>query len=248
MRLQGKTAVITGAGRGIGRAIALELAREGANIVLAAPELNEIEKVAEEVRGLGVGALPVQVDIQYKAQVEAMAKAALDEFGSVEFLVNNGGVAIHNAIVDIKEEDWDFVMRVNLKGTFLCTQAFFKHMCDNRRGHIINIVSRAGKVGSAKFGGYVSSKFGALGFTQVTDAEGQPFNVKATAVLPGAVATQQRAENHEDGEAILLLPEDVAEYVAFVATRPDRVYIAEASPVSQFTKPVKMPSNLKGGI
>lgn len=96
-------------------------------------------------------------------------------------------------------------------------------MCDNKRGHIINIVSRAGKVSSAKFGGYVASKFGALGFTQVAHAEGQPYNVKATAILPGAVATQQRADNHEDGDAVLLLPEDVAEYVAFVATRPDRV-------------------------
>jgi 3-oxoacyl-[acyl-carrier protein] reductase len=229
MKLKGKTAVITGAGRGIGRATALELAKEGASIVLAAPEVNEIESVAVEVRALGRAALAVQTDIQHKAQIEALAKAAIDRFGSVEILVNNGGVAIHNSIPNIKEEDWDWMMRINLKGTFLCTQAFFQHMCDRREGHIVNIVSRAGKKGSAKFGAYVASKFGALGFTEVTDAEGLRFNVKATAICPGAAATQQRAENHDDDQSILLLPEDVAEYVAFVVTRPKRVYIAEAS-------------------
>lgn len=158
------------------------------------------------------------------------------------------GVAVHNAIPDIKEEDWDFTMSVNLKGTFLCTQAFFQHMCDRQQGHIINIVSRAGKVASAKFGAYAASKFGALGFTQTTDAEGLPFNVKATAICPGAVDTQQRSENHVDDHSKLLLPEDVADYVAFILTRPNRVYIAEASPISQFMKPVPNALNLKPGI
>jgi 3-oxoacyl-[acyl-carrier protein] reductase len=248
MKLQGKTAVITGAGRGIGRATALELAKEGANIVLAAPEANEIEAVAAEVRALGKAALAVQTDIQYKAQNEALAKAAIDRFGSVEIPVNNGGVAIHNAIPQIKEEDWDWMMRINLKGTFLCTQAFFQHMCDRQQGHIVNIVSRAGKVAAAKVGAYAASKFGALGFTQTTDAEGLPFNVKATAVCPGAVATQQRAENHDDDQSMLLQPQDVAEYVVFIVTRPKRVYIGEVSIVSQFMKPTLNPSNLKPGI
>lgn len=248
MKLKGKTAVITGAGRGIGRAIAHELAKEGANIVLAAPELDQIEAVASEIRALGREALAVQTDIQYKSQIEAMAKAAFDRFGSVEILVNNGGVAIHNAIPNIKEEDWDWMMAINLKGTFLCTQAFFQHMCDRRQGHIVNIVSRAGKNGSAKFGAYAASKFGALGFTQTTDAEGIPYNVKATSILPGAVSTQQRAENHEDDQSKLLLPQDVAEYVAFVVTRPDRVYVVEATLTSQFMKPQPGTSNLKPGI
>lgn len=248
MKLEGKTAVITGAGRGIGRATALELAKAGANIVLAAPERDQIEAVAAEIRELGRAALPVQTDIQYKSQIEAMAKAAFDQFGSVEILVNNGGVAIHNAIPNIKEEDWDWMMAINLKGTFLCTQAFFQHMCDRRQGHIVNIVSRAGKVASAKFGAYAASKFGALGFTQTTDAEGIPYNVKATALCPGAVATQQRAENHDDDQSMLLQPEDIAEYVAFIVTRADRVSIAEASPVSQFMKPMPNPNNLKAGI
>ncbi|WP_086643861.1 SDR family oxidoreductase [Acetobacter sp. DsW_063] len=248
MRLEGKTAVITGAGRGIGRATALELAKEGANIVLAAPELDQIESVAAEIRALGRQALPVQTDIQYKTQIEAMAKAAIERFGSVEILVNNGGVAIHNAIPNIKEKDWDWMMAINLRGTFLCTQAFFQHMCDRKEGHIVNVVSRAGKAGSAKFGAYVASKFGTLGFTQVTDAEGLEFNVKATAVCPGAAATQQRAENHVDDESHLLQPQDIAEYISFIVTRPARVYIDEVSLVPQAMKPKPKPSYLKPGI
>jgi NADP-dependent 3-hydroxy acid dehydrogenase YdfG len=248
MKLEGKTAVIVGAGRGIGRATALALANEGANIVLAAPELDEIEAVAAEIRARGGDVLPVQTDIQYKSQIQDMAKAAFARFDSVEILVNSGGVAIHNAIPNIKEEDWDWMMAINLRGTFLCTQAFFQHMCDRRQGHIVNIVSRAGKIASAKFGAYAASKFGQLGFTQTTDAEGIPFNVKATALCPGAVDTQQRAENHDDDRSKLLLPEDVAEYVAFIVTRPERVYIGEGSLMSEFMKPAPSANNLKQGI
>lgn len=248
MKLAGNTAVITGAGRGIGRATAHALAREGCNIVLAAPEADQIQAVAAEVRGMGAEALPVQTDIGHKSQVAAMAEAAFAKFGAVDILVNNAGVAIHNSIPNIKEEDWDWMMTINLKGTFLCTQAFFQHMCDRRSGHIVNIVSRAGKIGGAKFGAYASSKFGMLGFTQVTDAEGVEFGVKATAVCPGAVDTQQRSENHIDDNSKLLLPEDVAEYVAFIVTRPARVYIGEAVPVPQFMKPMPSGNNLKPGI
>ncbi|WFP65620.1 MULTISPECIES: SDR family oxidoreductase [unclassified Mesorhizobium] len=248
MKLEGKTAVITGAGRGIGRATALALAREGCNIVLAAPEMDQIEAVAAEVRASGPGALAVLTDIQHKSQVTALAQAAFDRFGAVDILVNNAGVAIHNAIPNIREEDWDWMMAINLKGTFLCTQAFFQHMCDRRSGHIVNIVSRAGKVASAKFGAYAASKFGMLGFTQTTDSEGIEFGVKATALCPGAVDTQQRAENHVDDHSKLLQPEDVAEYVAFIVTRPARVYIGEASPVPQFMKAAPAGNYLKPGI
>jgi 3-oxoacyl-[acyl-carrier protein] reductase len=248
MKLEGKTAVITGAGRGIGRATAHALAREGANIVLAALEVDQIEAVAAEVRAIGREALAVPTDIQHKSQVTALAKAAFDRFGAVDILVNSAGVAIHNAIPNIKEEDWDWMMAINLKGTFLCTQAFFQHMCDRKSGHIVNIVSRAGKVASAKFGAYAASKFGMIGLTQTTDAEGIQFGVKATAVCPGAADTQQRAEMHVDDHSKLLHPEDVADYVAFIVTRPARVYIGEVSLVPQLMKPLPSGNYLKPGI
>ena len=217
-------------------------------MVLAAIELDQVEAVATEVRALGSKALAVQTDIQHKSQVQALAKAAFETFGSVDILVNNAGVAIHNPIPKIKEEDWDWMMAINLKGTFLCTQAFFEHMCERRTGHIINIVSRAGKVASAKFGAYAASKFGMLGLTQTTDAEGIEFGVKATAVCPGAVDTQQRAENHVDNRETLLQPEDVADYVAFIVTRHPRVYIGEVSPIAQYLKPLPSGGFLKPGI
>jgi NADP-dependent 3-hydroxy acid dehydrogenase YdfG len=248
MKLKGKTAVITGAGRGIGRATAHALAKEGCNVVLAAPEADQIEAVAAEVRAIGPEALAVQTDIGHKSQVTALAEAAFSRFAAVDILVNNAGVAVHNAIPNIKEEDWDWMMTINLKGTFLCTQAFFQHMCDRRSGHIINIVSRAGKVASAKFGAYAASKFGMLGFTQTTDQEGIEFGVKATALCPGAVDTQQRSENHIDDHSKLLQPEDVADYIAFIVTRPARVYIGEASPVPQLMKPLPGSGYLKPGI
>ena len=248
MKLEGKTAVITGAGRGIGRATALALAKEGCNIVLAAIEADQIEFAAAEVRAIGPQALAVLTDIQHKSQVTALAQAAFDRFGAVDILMNNAGVAIHNSIPNIKEEDWDWMMAINLKGTFLCTQAFFQHMCDRRSGHIVNIVSRAGKVASAKFGAYAASKFGMLGFTQTTDQEGIEFGVKATAVCPGAVDTQQRSENHVDDRSTLLQPEDVADYVAFIVTRPARVYIGEVSPIAQALKPLPGGGFLKPGI
>lgn len=250
MKLEGKTAVITGAGRGIGRAIALSLAKEGANIVVAARSVDEIEAVTEEVRASGRQAIAVPVDVRSKAQVEALANAAFDRFGSVEILVNNSGVGVHNAIPEITEADWDLTIDVNLKGTFLCTQAFFEHMCDNGQGHIVNVISRSAKVGLAKLGAYAASKFGALGFTQTTDQEGIAFGVKATAVLPGAVDTKGRADNHDDQDhSALLQPEDVADYVTFILTRPDRVYIAESSIGAQFLKPIPTNSiSLKSGI
>lgn len=248
MKLQGKTAVVTGAGRGIGRATALELAKEGCNVVLAAIELNEVEAVAAEIRAIGPEALAIRTDVQHKSEVDALAKAAFDRFGAVDILVNNAYVAIHNTIPNIKEADWDWMMAINLKGTFLCTQAFFQHMCDRRHGHIINVVSRAGKVASAKFGAYAASKFGMLGFTQTTDQEGIEFGVKATAVCPGAVDTQQRSDNHIDDRSQLLQPEDVAEYIAFIVTRHDRVYIGEVSPIAQQLKPLPGSGWLKPGI
>ncbi|MCM2444996.1 SDR family oxidoreductase [Rahnella sp. CG8] len=248
MKLKGKTAVITGAGRGIGRATALALAKQGCNIVLAAIEEDQIEAVAAEVRAVGAEALAVKTDIQYKAEVAALAKAAFDRFGTVDFLVNNAGVAIHNSITNTKVEDWDWMMAINLRGTFLCTQAFFQHMCDRRSGHIINVVSRAGKQASAKFGAYAASKFGMLGLTQTTDSEGVEFGVKATAVCPGAADTQQRAENHDDDRSTLLQPEDIAEYIEFIVTRPYRVFIDEVSLISQIRKPRPSGMDLKPGI
>ena len=155
MKLKDQTAIITGAGRGIGRATALAFASNGANLLLVAKTTAEIEAVAEECRAMGVNAIAVATDVTKKTQVDAMAAAAFERFGKVDILVNNAGVAIHNPIPEIREEDFDLNYLVNTKGVFLCTQAVFSRMCDQGRGHIVNVASMAGKRGNPKFGGRI---------------------------------------------------------------------------------------------
>ena len=224
MKLDGQTAIVTGAGRGIGRATALAFAREGASVVLAARSVSEIETVADEIRGAGGESLPVPTDVSNKSEVDAMVKQALDRFGKVDLLVNNAGVAIHNPIPLIREEDWDLNIAVNLKAVFLCTQAVFGHMCEQGHGHIVNVSSLAGKHPGARYGAYATAKFGVTGFTGVTNAEGGRYGVKATLVQPGPVDTKMRRDNHEDDLSKLAQPEDVADLILLAAKQSPQIH------------------------
>ena len=228
MKLENRVAIITGGGRGIGRATALAFAAAGADIVLAARTIGEISAVAEEVRALGRRALAIPTDVQHKAAVDAMVTQALDTFGKVDILVNNAGVAIHNPIPKIREEDWDVTMAVNLKGVFLCTQAVFELMCEQQSGHIVNVSSVSGKYGHVNGGAYCASKFAVVGFTETTNNEGRPHGVKASVVCPGPVDTKMRRDNHPDDVIEhLTLPEDVAALILFLVTQPPRAHTLE---------------------
>jgi len=228
MRLEDQVVLITGAGRGIGRATALAFAREGASVVLAAKTASEIDSVSEEVQALGVQAVAVPTDVTDRLQVEALAEMALARFGQIDVLINNAGVAIHNPISRIREEDWDLNIAVNLKGVFLCTQAVFQHMCDRGTGHIINVASTSGTRGHVRGGAYCASKFGVVGFTEVTAAEGRPHGVKASVVCPGPTDTRMRRENHPDDDLeALSLPEDIAEAILFLACQSSKAHTVE---------------------
>lgn len=228
MKLENRVAIITGGGRGIGRATALAFAAEGADIVLAARTDGEISAVAEEVRALGKRALAIPTDVQHKAAVDAMVAQTLDTFGKVDILVNNAGVAIHNPISKIREEDWDVTMAVNLKGVFLCTQAVFGLMCEQQSGHIVNVSSVSGKHGHVNGGAYCASKFAVVGFTETTNNEGRTHGVKASVVCPGPVDTKMRRDNHPDDVIEhLTLPEDVAALILFLVTQPPRAHTLE---------------------
>ena len=228
MKLEDRVAIITGGGRGIGRATALAFAAEGADIVLAARTDGEISAVAEEVRALGKRALAIPTDVQHKAAVDAMVAQTLDTFGKVDILVNNAGVAIHNPIPKIREEDWDVTMAVNLKGVFLCTQAVFGLMCEQQSGHIVNVSSVSGKHGHVNGGAYCASKFAVVGFTETTNNEGRAHGVKASVVCPGPVDTKMRRDNHPDDVIEhLTLPEDVAALILFLVTQPPRAHTLE---------------------
>ena len=228
MKLEDRVAIITGGGRGIGRATALAFAAEGADIVLAARTDGEISAVAEKVRTLGRRALAIPTDVQHKAAVDAMVAQTLDTFGKVDILVNNAGVAIHNPISKIREEDWDVTMAVNLKGVFLCTQAVFGLMCEQQSGHIVNVSSVSGKHGHVNGGAYCASKFAVVGFTETTNNEGRAHGVKASVVCPGPVDTKMRRDNHPDDVIEhLTLPEDVAALILFLVTQPPRAHTLE---------------------
>jgi len=228
MKLENRVVIITGGGRGIGRATALAFAAAGADIVLAARTIGEISAVAEEVQALGRRALAIPTDVQHKAAVDAMVTQTLDTFGKVDILVNNAGVAIHNPIPKIREEDWDVTMAVNLKGVFLCTQAVFGLMCEQQSGHIVNVSSVSGKHGHVNGGAYCASKFAVVGFTETTNNEGRPHGVKASVVCPGPVDTKMRRDNHPDDVIEhLTLPEDVAALILFLVTQPPRAHTLE---------------------
>ena len=228
MKLENQVAIITGGGRGIGRVTALAFAKEGADIVLAARTETEIASVAEEVEPLGRRALAIPTDVQVKSDVDKMMSQTLDTFGKVDILVNNAGVAIHNPISKIREEDWDLTMAVNLKGVFLCTQAVFSHMCEQKYGRIVNVSSVSGKFGHVNGGSYCASKFAVIGFTETTNNEGKRHGVKASVVCPGPVDTKMRRDNHPDDVIEnLTQPEDVADLILFLVSQSPRAHTLE---------------------
>ncbi len=229
MKLKDRIAIITGAGRGIGRATALAFAREGGDIVLASRTESEIKSVASEIEKLGRRALPIKTDVQKKNEVENLVSAAINKFGKVDILVNNAGVAIHNPIHKIREEDWDLTMGVNLKGVFLCTQAVFSLMCEQKHGHIVNVSSVSGKYGHVNGGAYCASKFAVIGLTETTNNEGRQHSVKASVVCPGPVDTKMRRDNHPDDIVEnLTQPEDVADLILFHVTQSPRAHTLES--------------------
>ena len=191
MELKGAVAIITGGARGIGRGIAYELAKQGARIVLA--DLSEVSEdrdiTAADVQTLGGEAIAVDVDVRDWAQVQSMVKNTIDTWGQVDILVNNAGVIRIGPVALFSEDDWDLIMDVNLKGTFLCCKAVVPHMTQRGRGAIINLSSIAGKRGRGFSSAYSASKFGVIGFTQSLAHEVAAAGVTVNAICPGEVDT-----------------------------------------------------------
>ena len=198
--LQGRTALVTGASRGIGRAIALGLARDGADLVL-----NDIERrrdaldaVADEIGALGRTAAALSADVSDRAQVQAMVQAALAQAGPIDIVVNNAGILIPNTVEALLEAEWDAVMDVNAKGTFLVVQALLPHMRARGYGRIVNIASIGGKQGAPEQAHYSASKAAIMGFTRVLAQEVGPFGITANCVCPGIIVTDMGRTNLSD--------------------------------------------------
>jgi 3-oxoacyl-[acyl-carrier protein] reductase len=184
-----RIAVITGASRGIGRSIALALAAKGATIVAVDMDQAATDAVVAELQATGTKALAVVGNVTVPADVERMIDAAMEAFGRVDILVNNAGITRDGLLMRMKDEDWDAVLNVNLKGAFLCTRAAFKVMSKQRYGRIINIASVVGQMGNAGQANYCASKAGLIGLTKSNARELAKRSITVNAVAPGFIAT-----------------------------------------------------------
>ena len=216
MMLPDKIAIVTGASKGIGRAIALRLAKEGANVVIADVDKDEGEKVAQMIREMGRDCLAVKCDVSNVQEVEDMVEKTMQKLGRIDILVNNAGVSSMAAMVELEEKDWDFNMDINAKGQFLCSRAVAKHMIKQKSGKIINNASLAAKRGARFLAHYSASKFAVLGLTYTMAIELAPYNITVNAVCPGIVETDMiRREWKWEGDIRGMTPEEVRdEYLA----------------------------------
>jgi 3-oxoacyl-[acyl-carrier protein] reductase len=228
MKLQDKIAILTGGGRGIGRAIALAFAREGGHVVVTARTTSEIERVKEEIIALDRKALAITMDVSDEQEVNGMVQQVIEEFGTVDILVNNAGVHIRCPVIDLKLADWELTMAVNLRGPFLCTKAVLPTMMKHKSGKIINISSDSGRKGWATGSAYCASKFGLLGFTEAVSEEvADDYGINVNALCVGGVDTimTRKALDYAGYEVDwdkIMQPEDIADVCVFLASDESR--------------------------
>jgi 3-oxoacyl-[acyl-carrier protein] reductase len=231
--LEGQVGVVTGASRGIGRAIALGLAAAGAKVVVNyAQSAQAAEAVVEQIQAAGGQALALQADVAQVDQVERLVAETVEKLGPINILVNNAGITRDTLLLRMKLEDWQAVIDLNLTGVFLCTRAVSKGMLKQRSGRIINIASVAGQMGNPGQANYSAAKAGVIGFTKTVAKELAPRGITVNAVAPGFIATEM-TENLPNAEEILkFIPlgrfgqaEEVAGMVKFLAADPAAAYI-----------------------
>jgi len=240
-KLDGKTALVTGGGRGIGRAIALALAGEGCAVAVASRTQSEVDGVAREIEELGVRGLAVPADISKLGEVEGMVEKIHKAFGHIDILVNNAGIAIFKPLFNLTVEDWDKTMAVNMRGAFLCSQKVAQVMQEQCSGTIITICSSASKKPYPNQMAYVASKHGLLGLSKCLGLELKPYGIKVHAICPGGVDTQLTADARaETDRSNWMQPEDIAHVALMLLTQSDgatidEVYIRryDASPIHQ---------------
>jgi NAD(P)-dependent dehydrogenase (short-subunit alcohol dehydrogenase family) len=190
VRLAGRVAIVTGAAKGLGKAIAFEFLREGATVVLVDRDSSSLDKTQKELDKMyRNNAVAIVTDITKKRQVREMVQKTLKQLKKIDILINNAGIVAKNWVIDLTEEVWNKVMDTNIKSVYLCSQAVLPHMIQRHYGRIVNISSIAGKQGEAAGGAYAASKFGVIGFTQALALEVGKYNILVNAVCPGLVLT-----------------------------------------------------------
>ena len=228
LTLDRRTAVVTGASRGIGRAIALELARRGAKVVVNFLNSEQsANEVIEKIKAEGGNAMALRADVSDITQAQELIKSAIDTFGGIDILVNNAGITRDTLIMTMTEEDWDAVQTTNIKSTFNCSKAAIRHMIRKRYGRIINITSVAGQMGNAGQTNYSASKAGQIGFTKALAREVASRNITVNGIAAGYIDTDIWAKVPEEMREVALnliplgrkgLPEEIAYSVAFLAS------------------------------
>ena len=229
--LKNKNALITGAGKGIGKAIALALAKEGVNLILVARTQEEIDSVAAKVRSLRVKAMAITADVADINSVNAAVEKALAEFGTIDILINNAGIAAFGKFLELEPTDWERIIQVNLMGTYYVTRAVLPNMIERQTGDIINISSTAGLSGNALTSAYSASKFAVLGLTESLMQEVRKHNIRVTALTPSTVATDMAKElKLTDGNPeTVMQAEDMAELIIAQLKLNRRVFIKNSS-------------------
>jgi 3-oxoacyl-[acyl-carrier protein] reductase len=227
LELKDKVALVTGGAQGIGKAVALLLAKNGADIVVSDVNLQKAEETAGEIQSLGRKAMAVKADVSSSEDVERMVQAIMERLGRIDILINNAGIARDKLILRMTEEDWDAVLNVNLKGTFHCTRVVIRHMSKQRYGKIVNIASVVGEMGNAGQANYAASKAGVIGFTKTVAREFAQRGINVNAIAPGYIATPMTDALPEKAKEELQRmipmerlgkPEDVAEAVLFLVS------------------------------
>jgi NAD(P)-dependent dehydrogenase (short-subunit alcohol dehydrogenase family) len=228
MKLEGKTAIVTGAGKGIGRAIAVELASEGADVVINyAHSKAGAEEIAQEIVGLGRKTIVIKADVSQSTEVNSMIETAYQEFGRLDILVNNAGVTIFKDFFEVTERDWEYVHGINLKGTFLCSQSAARKMLEIGSGKIVNIGSVHSRMSLPEFTPYAASKGGIDALTVQMALALAPYKINVNSVAPGLIEVEKIRQDpiyNREHRARQIpwgrvgMPEDISKAVSFLAS------------------------------
>ena len=222
--IENEIAVVTGAGRGIGRAIAIELGKMGAHVVLAARSKSDLEETGVHV---GPRSSVMPTDVRKPDELHRLFEHVGTTLGPVDILVNAAGLGIFGPLAEFKDEDYDTIMDTNLRGIFLTSRFVIPSMLERKRGHIINIASMAGKVGSANRAVYCASKFGVVGFTESLAEEVRQYGIRASVICPGSTDTKFSGPGSGKSRERMLRPEDVAHAVRMIVTQEPNSFISE---------------------
>lgn len=229
--LSGKNALVTGAGKGIGRAVAIALAKEGVNVALLSRTSSDLQAVANEIEDLGVKAVIVPADIADINSVNKAVQSANDSLGSINILINNAGIAAFGSFMDLEPENWEMIIKVNLFGAYYTTRAILPSMLEQKSGDIVNISSTAGLKGAAQTSAYSASKFALIGLSESLMQEVRKSNIRVTTLTPSTVATDLALDlKLTDGNPDKVMqPDDFAELIIAQLKLNRRVFVKDAS-------------------